>query len=81
VGGFAPVRDNVDFARCVCLCPPLSLNSSAAPSSATIAVACAGIPRCNSAVPPAADQNAVRIPSADNGVPKPKFQHCFGVRN
>lgn len=66
VGGFSLAADKAGSARCVSLFLPPSLDNSVALSSATIAVPRAGIRRCNSALPPAADENAARIPLIDS---------------
>ena len=62
----AAAGDNAGSARYVSVFLPPSLDSSAAPSTATIAAPHAGILHCNNAVSPAADKNAARIPSADS---------------
>jgi hypothetical protein len=66
MGGFRLAADNAGSARCVSLFLPPSLDSSVAPSSATIAAPLAGIRHCNNAVSLAEDKNAARIPSADS---------------
>src|SRR5580658_2164282 len=66
MGGFRLAVDNAGSARYVSLFLPPSPDSSVAPSTATIAAPRAGTRHCNSAVSPAADKNAARIPSTDN---------------
>jgi hypothetical protein len=66
VSGSAPAPDNAGFDRSVSL-SLLRLNGTVpVPSTATISVPLHGIPYCNSAVAPAADENVVRILSTNN---------------
>jgi len=63
--GCEHARGSAGSARCVSLSPPLSLDSFAAPSTATISALLADTRRCNSAPAAVAGEIAVRILSAD----------------
>ena len=64
VSGRAP--GSAGFARSVSAGPPSSPDISLGLSSATISAPPYGSPRCNSAGALVGDENAARIPSADN---------------
>lgn len=60
--------DTADFDQFALLCRTSSPDISVEPSSVTISAPPSGIPRCNSAGSPAADERTGRILSADNTV-------------
>lgn len=67
VSGRGRARGTAGSARCVSLCPPLSPDISAGPSSAATFLLPRGIHGCNSALLPAAGERVARILSADMG--------------